>query len=228
MPAEPGFTERDLLDVAYLVDGQLTVTADDTLMAAGETSALTPDHRHPPGTILGFDSGTSLWYLATDSLVDVGTPPAITSSGHGDNTGIVALVGNHGTISVTITTGSGTEVEAATDLNADEEFNSHYIASSGAGELTITALNSGPDEWFYMDATTDALAAFSEGQANEVQGTDGDFRVTTGFAELKDTDAVAQNYLVGALYRGRFRRTALSSLTARAERVLLKRGSEIQ
>ena len=230
MPAVPGFRERDLVDVAYLIDGQLTVTADDALMAAGELSSITPDHRHPPGTVLGFDAGTSLWYLATDSLVDLGVAPTITSSSHTDGNGVIEVVGNHGTISVTTATGTGTEAENATDLNADAAFAAHYIATSGGGELTITARDVDlGEEWFYIGAATMATAAFAEGQANEVRCTAcQDYRVTTGFAELKDDEAAAQSFLVGTLWRGRFRRSALSSLTAAAEEVFISRGSEIR
>ncbi len=229
MPPVPGFKERTLDDVAYLIDGQLTVTAEDVLFASGELSAITPDHRHPPGTVVGFDSGTSKWYLATDSLVDVGVAATITSSGHSDGNGVIEVVGNHGTVSVTTATGTGTEAENATDLNADAQFAAHYIATSAGGELTITAQDTSIDEWFYIGAATIATVSFAEGQANEVRCTAcEDYRVTTAFAELKDDEAAAQDFLVGALWRGRFRRSALSSLTAAAEEVLLARGSEIR
>jgi hypothetical protein len=221
-----GFGSHDLADVAYLLDGQgAPVRGKDVLMASGQTSGITPNHRHPPGTVLVLRTGTGKYELATSANVDTMGVATITTSGHADGNGVIKLVGNHGTISVTTTTGSGTEANNATDLNGDSDFAAHYEASSADGELTIASRNVGRDEWFYMHADTMATAAFSEGVANGVQGTDPDVRVTSDYAELKDIDGTAQDYLVANLTRGNFDESNLSSLTKEAKAVLLRGGS---
>ena len=220
-----GFQEFSLADVAYLIDGSLSIQASDVTMASGQTSSITPDHRHPPGTTLVKLTSSGKYYLANGATGDRNTAASITSSGHTDGNGTIKLVGNHGTISVTTATGAGTEANNATDLNADAIFKAHYVASSAAGELTIASLAAGLDEWFYMHSDTQATSAFAEGVANAVKGTDADYRVATLFAELKDINATAQDDRVGTLYRGHFDESECAAMTAEARAVFLRRGS---
>lgn len=222
----PALNTTTLTDVAFLIDGSRTVQREDVLVASGQTSSLTPDHRHPPGTVLREKASTGKWYLATDiTNGDTGTAATITSSSHTDGNGAIVVVGNHGTISVTTTTGSGTEANNATDLNADADFAAFYTASSGGGELTITSNAKSEEEWFYLDSTTMATAAFAEGVANAVQGVSPKFCVTTTFVELKDINATAKDELVSALSAGNFDESELSSLTLDAKAELIRTGS---
>ena len=227
MPAAPGMDSYQLDFPAFLVDGQLTMQGDDALVASGQTSAITPDHRIPQGTVLVKRTGDSKFYLADTATNgdDRNTAPALTSSSHADTLGALVIVGNHGTISVTTSTGTGTEAENATDLNADAAFAAHYDATSGAGELTITARATGAEEWFYVDATSADGFGFTEGDAGKAQGTDAEYVVTTFPADLKDSEAAAVDALAPCLTRGHFRESKLSNLTGEAKAVFLRRGS---
>lgn len=219
-----GFNSFGISDVAFLVDGQKRVMAPAATIASGQTSALTPNHRIPPGTAVVKRTADGKFYKADNATYgDRNTAPSITTTGHADGNGVIKIVGNHGTISVTTATGSGTEANNATDLNADAAFKAHYIASSAGGELTIAARNPGAAEWFYVHADSRDGAGFAEG--TEVRGTDADYRVTADFAELKDLNAVAQDYVVPALKAGHFRTSALYALTSEAREVLIRNGS---
>lgn len=221
-PALRSFT---LEDVRFLIDGKRSIQADSVLMASGQTSSLTPDHRHPPGTVLGEHTSDGKWYLAAGGSVVAPTQATITSSSHSDGNGAIKLVGTHGTISVTTTTGTGTEANHATDLNANQEFSASYIATSGAGELTIKSLRAGPDEWFYIHSDTLATVGFAEGVANEVRGTGSKYRVTTTWVDLKDLDGTAKDELVPVLSAGYFDESVLASLTNEARAELIRNGS---
>lgn len=226
MTAIPGFTEHDLDDVAFLVDGQQTILADAAEMASGQASAIVPTTLHPPGTVLVLETGDGFFYLADDAANgDRSTPPSITSSGHVDGNGVIEINGPHGTISVTTTTGSGTEANNATDLNADSEFEDYYIATSGAGELTIAAKNNKESESFFIGTATRDAAGFAEGEANSVESTAADYRVTRWYTSLADATGTAVNALAACIYSGHFRESVLSNLTAEAKAVLLDRGA---
>ena len=226
MPAVPGFRSYSLEFPPFLVDGQLTVQGEDVLLAQGQTSAITPNHRIPQGSVVVKRTATGKYLLADNALGDRNTAPSITSSGHVDTLAALVIVGNHGTISVTTSTGAGSESENATDLNANTAFAAHYIASSAGGELTITARAGGAEEFFYIDATSDDGFGFSEGDANKVQGADADYRVTAFNADLKDLEGADVDALAPALTRGKFRESELSNLTGEAKAVFLRRGSE--
>lgn len=227
MPAVPGFRSYSLDFPAFLVDGQLTVQGSDVLIASGQTSGITPTHRIPPGSVVVKKTADGKYYLADDAANgDRNSAPTITSSGHADTLGALVIVGNHGTISVTTSTGTGTEAENVTDLNADTAFAAHYVASSGAGELTIAARAGGAEEWFYIDATSADGFGLAEGDANKVEGADADYRVTAFHADTKDLEGTNIDALAANLTRGKFRESELSNLTGEAKAVLLRRGSE--
>ncbi len=224
----PWIFETTITPRKILIDESLSVRGEHiTLDSTVTDSGATPAHRIRPGNVVVLDTGDATYHEANDLANGDrnGQPAAIVSAGHADTIGVIAVRGNHGLISTTTTTGTGTEAENATDLNANAAFAAHYIASSGGGELTITARRPGADEWFYVDATTDALAAFAEGIANEVSGADADYRVVTEAGDLLDPDAVAQNAPAVNLVRGYFDESQLVNLTAEAKEVLVRRGS---
>lgn len=193
---------------------------------SGNTDAgNTPTTRIRPGTVVVLRTSTSRYVEADDVNGDRGTAAAITTATHVDGNGVISIVGPHGTISVTTTTGTGTEAENATDLNADAAFAAHYVASSAGGELTITARNFGDDEWFYMHADTMATAPFAEGEANGVVGTYADYWVTEFVVDLIDEDAVAIHEYVTASRKGHYDESVLLLLTDEAKQTLLHRGS---
>lgn len=227
MPAVPGFKSHTLADVPYLISEDGLRAADDVLINSGQTSTLTPNYRMPPGMVVGKGSG-STWYQADHASVVKAAAAAITTSGHVDTLGAIVIVGNHANISVTTTTGTGTEAENATDLNADANFAAHYIATSGAGELTITSIATGADVEFYIDASTADGFGFAEGTANSVQGSGGDYRVTAFWADLQDLEGTAVNAFAPAHYAGHFREAELSNLTPEARAVLAARGSRFE
>lgn len=214
------FTDRHILESVVGLE-----LAPQTLIDGTNSSDATntPTWRVRPGMVLGLDISAGLWLNADHASVDVSAPASISSSSHTDGNGVIKLVGPGGTISVTTTTGTGTEANNATDLNADANFAAHYIATSGGGELTITAIDPFAD--FYVHSDTMATAAFAEGIANKVQGVPGDYRVVADFVDLQDVDGNAVNGPVRAYARGHFDESNLINLTPDAKLVLSKRGS---
>lgn len=199
-PAEPS---HRVTDWGRELDGAIVLDSGNT--DAGSTVS----SWFRPGNVVVKRTSTGRYVEADDSNADDNTAPAITSSSHSDGNGVIALVGNHGTISVTTTTGSGTEANNATDLNADAAFAAHYVASSAGGELTITARRAAADEWFYIDSSTMATASFSEGEANTSRGTDADVRITEAAVSLADDAGTARNMAVKASYLGDYDESAL-------------------
>lgn len=202
-------------------EGLDTVTLDSGNTDAGNT----PTTEFRPGNVVALRTSTGRYVEANDANGDRCTSPAKTSSGHTDGNGVIEVVGNHGSISVTTSTGTGTEANNATDLNANAAFAAHYVATSGGGELTITARGKGADEWFYIAAASRDGAGFSEGESNGVAGTDADYRVTRDLGILADADGTAVHDEVQAYRAGYFDESQLINLTAEARAVLSRRGS---
>lgn len=224
-----GFKSFQIDDVPFLVDGELTAQGNDVVIASGQTSSLTPSYRIPPGSVVVKKTSGGKFYLADNATDgDRNAAPSITTSGHADGNGVIKITGNRGTFSVTTSTGSGTEANNATDLNADANFSAHYVASSGGGELTIAARATGAEEWFYVHADTMATAGFAEGVANAVSGSDADYRVTAAHVDLEDMNGSATDAVVPTLLRGKFDESELSNLTAEAKATLIRRGSRFE
>ncbi len=185
----------------------------------------TPTTRVRKGNVLVKQTSTGRFVEANDANADTSTQASITSSSHADGNGVIKIVGSRGTISVTTTTGTGTEANHATDLNADQEFAASYVASSAGGELTIKALRAGPEEWFYIHADTIATAGFSEGVDNGVKGTDPEVVVTLRDIDQVDEDGTAVHAEVEVRRKGHFDESNLINLTDEARAVLVRRGS---
>lgn len=224
----PHFTSTTLSGRRVLVDDSITPEVRSVTLDSGNTdSGSTPTHRFRPGNVVARRASTGRWVEANDANADVmGSPAAITSSGHTDGNGVISVTGNHGVISVTTTTGSGTEANNATDLNADAAFKAHYVASSAANELTITARAVGKEEWFYITSTTMATAAFAEGVDNAVAGEDPLVGVTLEYADLKDDDGTAVHAECLVAMKGHFDASNLINLTAQARATLAKQGAK--
>ncbi len=195
------------------------------LDSSNSDAGSTPTHRFREGNVVVRRASTGRYVEANDANGDRNTSPAKSTTTHVDGNGVIKLVGNHGTISVTTSTGSGTEANNATDLNANAAFAAHYVASSAAGELTITARGSGKGEWFYIHTDTMATAPFTEGEDNGVAGEDADYLVVTEQADLKDEEGTAIHADARAARRGFFDASNLTNLTAEARSVLAARGS---
>lgn len=214
------FTDRHILE-SYEGLELAPQTVIDGTNSSDATN--TPTWRVRPGMVLGLDISAGLWLNADHANVDVSAPASITSSSHTDGNGVIKLVGPGGTVSVTTATGSGTEANNVTDLMADATFKAHYIATSGGGELTITAID--PNADFYVHSDTMATAAFAEGIANKVQGVPGQYRVVADFADLQNEDGTAVNAPVRCYARGHFDESNLINLTPDAKIQLSKLGS---
>lgn len=222
----PGISTTTITPRKILLSEALTVNGEQIVLDSGNTDAgASPTHRMRPGNVVIKRTSTGRFVEANDANADGLTAPTITSTSHADATDVIALVGPWGTISVTVTTGTGTEAECATDLNANADFAAHYVASSAGGELTITALEGGADQWFYMDATTHANYGFAEGVDNVVLGADPDVRVVTEAGDLQDHEGTAQHAPAVNLMRGHFDQSQLINLTGVALEVLARRGS---
>lgn len=179
-----------------------------------------------PGLVVVKKAGDGLYYPADDATADRGTAPSITGAGHVDGNGVIALVGNHGAISVTTTTGAGTVANHVTDLNADAVFKAHYVASSSGGQLKILARGTGAEEWFYIDAATLDTSGLAEGETNGVKGTDADYRVLEDYVDMLDetgtaADSVASNNSKAGCYL----EANLLKLTPEARATLVRRGA---
>lgn len=222
----PHVTSTTISRRRVLIDGSIapehtSIVLDSTNTDAGST----PTHRFREGNVVVRRASTGRYVEANDAVGDRNTAPAITTVGQADGNGVIKLVGNHGTISVTTATGAGTEANNATDLNANAAFAAHYVASSAGGELTITARGTGKREWFYIHSDTMATAGFAEGEDNSVAGEDADYLVTTSQEDLKDEEGTAIHADARATRRGFFDASNLTNLTAEARAVLAARGS---
>jgi hypothetical protein len=223
----PGLVSTTITPRKILISEALSVFGEQIVMDSGNTDAsASPTHRLRPGNVLILRTSTGRYVEANDTNADAKTAPtAHSTTTHVDGNGVIAVMGNHGLISVTTTTGAGTEANNATDLNADAAFAAHYIASSAAGELIITARRGGADEWMYIDSTTMATAPFTEGVAGVTVGADPDVRVVTEAGDLQDHDGTAQHAPAVNLMRGHFDQSQLINLTGAALEVLVRRGS---
>jgi hypothetical protein len=230
----PGFKSFSISDVAYLVDGQRTVQGSDVVMASGQASGITPDHRHPPGTVVVKESGNGKYYLASGadgaSAGDINTTASLVSDEAADTdwdgTTITAEVfyadGTTASAAVTLAGTDDSTSEVVTALNGNAAFANHFVASGAdAAVLTIASRVKGN----VRIKVTSSLASAFGASGKTASGTEADYRVTADFAELKTTEAVAQDYAVPTLLAGHFRESALSGLTAEAKSVLLRRGS---
>ena len=223
----PGITSQEQVRVQVRLTGFGADVAKAITVDSGNTDAgATPTNWIRPGAVLGLVTSTGRYVEANDSAGDRCTPATITSSGNTDTAdGTVKLVGNHGTITVTISTGSGTEADVATDLNANAIFAAHYVATSAAGEVTIASLNVGAEEWFYIHTDTTASVGFAEGPDNGVKGADADYVVCDETVDLKDRNGVACHAYAVGFVRGVFKESNLRQLTKEARAVLIRNGS---
>lgn len=220
----PGVSSVTITPRKVLLSELLTLDKTVTLDSGNTDSSATPTYRLRPGNVVALRTSTGRYVEANDANADTGTAPAITTGGHTDGNGVIKLVGNHGTISVTTTTGSGTEANNATDLNADASFAAYYTASSAGGELTITANRAAADEWFYIHSDTMATAVFSEGIDNGSTGADPEIGVVLEAGDL-EYDGTAQHAPAVIAIRGHFDESQLINLTGQAKEVLVRRGS---
>ena len=221
----PQVQETTLADRNLLIDSTGLVQGQDVVLDSTNVDVPTPTFRIRPGNVVVLRTSTGLYVEATDPNGDRNTVATITSVGHVDGNGVIAVVYKGMTISVTTATGSGTEAENATDLNADVLFRAHLIASSGAGELTIASRSTGADEDLFVDATTRDAAGFAEGIANSVNGVDEDYKVTADFGDLQDDDGNAVNGAVATWDAAHFDESNLLNLTGEARGVFARRGS---
>lgn len=196
---------------------QKTIIVDSLVTDTGHTGYT---YILRPGFVLGYD-GTN--YVAPASAT-ADAAASITSSSHSDGNGTIKIVGNYGTISVTTTTGTGTEANNATDLNADADFAAHYTASSGGGELTIASNEVGAEQWFYVHADTMATASFSEGLANAVQGTDADYVIIDEYVNLQDETGTAIDQEAQGHEKGYWDESQLIGLTADVKAYFIRKG----
>lgn len=230
MAQVPGFNEYSHEDRAFLLSTAGMRAGKDALLASGQTQAASPgpDHRLYPGSVVVKDTGAGKFYLADDATFgDRNGVAKLTTSGYIVGLGDVIIVGNRGTISVTLTTGTGTATEARDDLNADDAFGDHFVASESGGELTITARETGVDEYFHIDPAS-ADRGWAEGETNAARGDDAEYRVIDEVADLKDLEAADVDYLARTLRAGHFSSALLLNATAEALAVLERRGSHIE
>lgn len=226
MSTIPHFSSTTISGREVLIDDSVATEGGSITLDSGNTDAgSTPTTRFRPGNVVIKRTSTLRFVEANDANADDLGAATITSSSHSDANGVISITGNHGTISVTTTTGTGTEANHATDLNADADFAAHYTASSAGGELTIASNVGGESEWFYVDTATIATAGFAEGEDNGVIGTTPDVRVTAGYADLVDEEGTAVHADVFAYRCGHFDASQLINLTAEARSLLSARGA---
>lgn len=223
----PHYSSTTLTGRRVLVDNLIDPRISTVTLDSGNTDANgTPTHRIRPGNVVVRRASTGRYVEANDTNGDRAVAPTKSTTSHTDGNGVIKLVGNHGTISVTTTTGTGTEANNATDLNADADFAAHYTASSAGGELTITANRGGKSEWFYIHTDTMSTAPFTEGEDNGVAGEDADFRVVLDFVDLKDEEGTACHGDAKVAWTGHFDASNLINLTPEARATLAARGAK--
>lgn len=186
----------------------------------------TPTDEFRKGNVVVMKTSDGEFVEANDAAGDRSTPASITSVGHVDSDNATfKLVGNHGTITVSITSNAGSEADWVTDLNADAAFKAHYIASVSGTDVKVESRNVGEEEWFYVHTDTTAGAGFAEGEANAVKGATADYRVTGHMAKLVNGAGAAIDQEVLAYKFGHFKESELINLTKEARAVLVQRGS---
>ena len=227
--AVPGLTTTAKAYTRHRRTDEGLVMVPSVVIDSGNTdSGSSPTSLFRPGNVVVLRTSTGRYVEANDSNGDDNGAAAITTSSHGDGNGVIAISYKGGTvISVTTTTGSGTEANHVTDLNAAEEFAALFFASSAGGELTITSRAAGSDVYFHMDSTTMATASFAEGETNAVSGTDAEYLVTEAHAKLTDENGTAAHDDCTASWSGDYVSANLINLTAEAKAVLIRRGSRI-
>lgn len=227
--AVPGLTTTTKSYPRHRRTDEGLVLVPDVVLDSGNTdSGSSPTSLFRPGNVIVLRTSTGRYVEANDSNGDDNGAASITTSSHGDGNGVIALSLKGGAvISVTTTTGSGTEANNATDLNAAEEFAAIFVASSSGGELTIASREAGAGVYFHVDSTTMATASFAEGETNAVSGTDAEYLVTEGHAKLTDENGTAAHDDAAASWAGDYVSSNLINLTAAAKAVLIRRGSRI-
>lgn len=226
------FESYELEDVAYLLDGQgAPVQGTSVLMASGQASSLSPTTRHPPGTVLIKKTGDGKYYLATD-ITNCDSPTAasintlITNPGSGGWDGNLVISGHWGTITVALS-GDNTDAAVATAINtavaAVNPEHGPIVAADATGSVSISNRDVGSGTWIHAYHTTVSAMFGANGTGDN--GEDPDVRVTSEFVQLSNLDGTARDKRVATLMSGRFRTSALSSLTAEARGVLERRGS---
>jgi hypothetical protein len=217
-----------LADVAYLYDGQGLKQGDDVLLASGQTSSITPNHRIPRGTVVVKKTSTGKYYLADDaSNGDRNTGAVVTASETADadwkSKTITLTINGREVVTVTLGAGDDTDAEVKDALNADATFKLWAVASVAGSRVVITSLQTGAD--VVMKITSNLSTAFGA-NGTSAQGVDADYRVTHLPVDLKDLNAAAVDGTVPTVVAGRFRSSVLSNATAEAKAVLTRRGSQ--
>jgi hypothetical protein len=214
---QPNFLRTDGLNVR----GEVAIV-DSTVTDSGAS----PTSSIRAGNVIKKVSGGQ-FVQANSATAALTTAAAITSSSHTDDaSNAIVIVGPRGTVSVTMSTGSGTETQNAVDLNADPQFAAFYTASAAASELTITANVIRDGEWLYVDATTHANFGFAEGVANEVKAVGPDYRVVRQTTSLLDGVGTAVDTSMPTLLAGHFDLSELINCTGEAQEILATRGSK--
>ena len=217
-------THASLEDVAYLVDGSRSIQAKDVVFSSGQTSALTPDHRHPPGTVLGYRTSTGEYELADSGNVRVNAPAFVDALETADGdwaSAVITTTVNGIAHAVTLGAADDTDAEVVTALNADAGFASVAFASVVASVVRVQCHSLDDLLTVVSDlATTHGAAAI------EALAVYGIYRVTTSFCDLKDINGTATDALAPVLEAGHFDASELSSLTNDARVALLAQGSK--
>lgn len=229
----PAINEFSLAPKGFLFYPDDAVRGSDVLMAASQTSSITPTWRHPPGTVLIKKTSSGKYYLA-DDVTNADNPTAasvatlVTNPGAGGWDGNLIISGHWGSITVALS-GDNTDAAVAAAIIAavaaqNPETQARITAADTTGEVTITNFDVGSGTWLSAyHATVTTMFGAAPGVTDN--GEDPDVRVTTEFAELQDLNGTARDHLVPTLLKGKFKTSQLSHLTAEARGVLERRGS---
>lgn len=235
MSALGGFKEYNLTDVAFLLTGEGKIGGDDVVVASGQTSSITPDHRHPPGTVLVKKTGDGKFYLATDSAnVDSPAAASVSSLEAADDDwedSTITVTGHWGSLTVTLATTDDTTAEVVAAINAaaaalDPEWGPIVATGSNGNPVVVTNRDVGEGTYLHV-IHNGATTAFGASGTDAV-GTDPEVRVTAYWCDLKDLEGTATDALVPTLVAGHFDESELSGLTAEAKAILQKRGSRFE
>lgn len=229
-----GFNSHEYEDVSFLKDGQGAPVAGPTvLMASGQTSAISPNTVHPPGTVLVKKTGDGKFYLGTDTTN--GDAPAaasintlITNPGAGGWDGDLVIKGHWGTLTVALSGDNTDAAVAAAIIAAAAAVNPEYspiTAADATGSVSITNKDTGKGT--YLHAVHATVTTMLGASGADARGTDPEVVVTKDFADLLDRQGTAQDAQVPTYSKGRFLLAGLSGYTAETLAVLERGGSEI-
>ena len=223
----PGIYTQEYEDRRYLVNDQGLVRGQEVVVDYRASSPLTPAHRILPGTVIVREAGSDRFTDAANARGQRNRPAAASALAPAD----AAWGGTVVTVSLADGLGFAIPLPAAVNdnatavdtLNQSAAFAILFLADEDpAGLVRIRTRDAGAQAYLHVRSSLDA--AFGP-QGTAAHGTDADYRVSDGLAELRDLKGSRIHAMVATVLAGHFHERELLHLTPEARVVLARRGS---